>query len=196
MSLNPQINVQPIVGMFIIGSYQNGTGTDADSGIAISQALAVLEASPVTVIDIAAPPVSANVASTLITFFDVYRVSMLGSKYRVAGYSATCFLQVFWDEVTYSTDQFGGSKVEVSRAAKSFTFTLAGVGGVCLPGGFDVNTPATWYASGDMVVTQPMPDIPPFTEARRLEVDIENFVWSQLDGYTPPSDGSANGFPI
>lgn len=201
MSLNPQITDRPPGGIGFFTKVWTGGGNDnstfsAAYTAALADAAANYARGAFTNGNV--PDASPVLLAYTNKFYTVRKAVFLqAANYHFLGISATCFLKAFWDEVLYTTDLAGVILGEVSRTSKELTLTMPSNGGVCLPLGFDHSNQSTWIDSGEFPITQPTPPDPgPDPDSSCQALYIEKFRWSQLDGYNPPDDGSANGFPV
>lgn len=128
------------------------------------------------------------------------KVTVQLGRYKPIGYSATCYVKLWWDEVAYE-DVTGVSLDEVSRTSKDWTMGEPGHNGVCLGVGFDQTDVTTWPEGDVIEVPLPVPSVDPSSPSHPpplfvgAQVNIEKVRWSFVVGYIPPEDGSANGFP-
>lgn len=125
-------------------------------------------------------------------------------------YTSTCYLKISWDEVITSTrggDGDGDSSysyhTEISRTPIEWTWEGLSEGGICLPLDFVYEDQDTWPETlvYDLIDAEPPappdPGYPPlFQEYESYRTRFENVRFSFVDGYTPPDDGTANGFPV
>ena len=119
-----------------------------------------------------------------------YGANISRSKYVWAVSTATCYFQIWWDEVVAGSNP--------STTPKNWLYTPESNSGLCLPdpATWDSNDPTTYSQSpeNDVAETQtaaPVSGNPILNNT----TTIRNVIYSFLPGYTPPSDGSANGFP-
>lgn len=135
-------------------------------------------------------------------------ISVDQAEYFIAGFSATCFLKVWWSEIVrdFTTEEI------ISEVEKDFTFEFTTHAGFCLPEGFTdgdaiASNPINllnfteirdvWDKSEIYLMEAPEPPTPteaPDYTTRHIK-RIEKVRWSALEDYEPPEDGSANGFP-
>lgn len=190
-NVNPQVYEQPPAQCILLMKYQQGTGAGVSQSVAESNAIAA--AAFGVVFTVSPPFFAAYTRRSASGATQVCRVAV--GSYQLYGYSATSYLKAYWDEVMYKTDFDGNIISEESRETADYEFTMPSIGGASLPEGFDVGTLNTWIKSGSTPVTQPNPSNPPDGEDNSLAFYIEKLRYSCLSGYTPPDDGSANGFP-
>ena len=125
-----------------------------------------------------------------------YQAVISDSQYRLAGYSATCYLKIWWkiDWVEFITGDIVGT--EAHEAEITFSSSTKG----CLPDGFKQSDPTTWDTTSDYSIDAIYPPADPCYSPH-----YNNYEWnaqftmikySCLASYTPPDDGSANGFPV
>ncbi len=105
---------------------------------------------------------------------------------------ASCSFRIWWDENEYDIGgSLGGEPVPtgspVASTAQEWEWTPPSVDGLCIPSGYDPGDLTTWPHTEDFTINVP-------ASASRMII-IENIRWSFAPGYTPPSDGSANGWP-
>lgn len=116
-------------------------------------------------------------------------------QWKWAFMTGTCYVKVWWNEVKRDTTSGGFGDI-VASTPRELTWSPVGDDGLCLPSGFNSGDETTWPASEAAVIEPPEPDDPEADgENNGLGVFIEDVRWSFLDGYMPPGDGSANGWP-
>ena len=121
------------------------------------------------------------------------------SQFKWAVVTPSCYFKVWFDKVERNIYAFSPANTgtEISRTSGSYTWTPISVGGICLPADFNFSDGLTWPASGVFGPEEPNePPTPvPYGVVSRF-VNLEKVRWSFLPSYTPPEDGSANGFPL
>jgi len=129
-----------------------------------------------------------------------YYARVQNVRYKWAFYTPTCYFKIWFDRVIYDEDE-----AEVSRAAEDYQWTPVIADGNCLPAGFVSGylNALTWPCSPHTDIQPPRPPDPPENvppgepdEYRARFLYFDKIRWSFVDGYTPPEDGSANGFPV
>lgn len=205
--MNPQIYQQPPTGSAFIATYQEGTGQDDSGGMSFATALSLANTSAdgFSPIDILvqqnADPADATIAAWMNKQWvgsDPF-VSIHRAKYRIFGYSGTCYCHAYWDEVVYDVSQFGEIILgEISRTSVDAAINITAVDGICLPADFDVTDTTTWPSNStsktDWITPEP-PD-PAMGDFRRYELRIEKLRFSFINGYDPAGDpGYIDGFP-
>jgi hypothetical protein len=118
------------------------------------------------------------------------------AKYRFRFYAATCYLKVYWNEVLRHTNHSGTDEV-VSTTPQSWEWTTpTAVDGLCLPADFNTADSDTWVISDEFELAEVEPiNVTLSGDFENQSYFLTDFSWSYINGYVPPSDGSANGFP-
>ena len=113
--------------------------------------------------------------------------------------SGSCYFAAWWEEIIYGLPADGsipdGGYAVISTTQRTVTQTYGG-SGLWVPASFtaDVSTPDainTWPHSETFTPAWPETD----DTYNSYLVDWTNFRFSCLASYTPPTDGSANGYP-
>lgn len=132
-------------------------------------------------------------------------------KYRWRFYSATCYLHIWWDERLREFQN--GVQISEVFTPKEYEIQIAGIAnGLCIPAGpLETNPPfanpddsqkdlPSGLCLGDTFLFTPvMPTVqlsPTAGDVANSIMRVVNVRWSFIPSYTPPTDGSANGFPI
>jgi hypothetical protein len=111
-------------------------------------------------------------------------------------YVGTGYLKLWWQEQKWKQNGSGGMLTFISSTDQSWTWTPTGTAPFCMPGDFNVGDESTWPVASapiDFLPDEPEDPDAGFTNTTLTLVTAQR--WSFLPDYTPPSDGSANGFP-
>ena len=130
------------------------------------------------------------------------------TAYCIAFYTATCYFEAWWDEVSvmsnWTINPATGEQTNAPDTVtvnKQFLWTPVSNGGVCLPAGFTPGDSINWNMSDPYQLICPQPNAPSTADPEswngfnQAGTSIANFRFSVVQGYTPPVDGSANGYP-
>ncbi len=120
--------------------------------------------------------------------------------YTLVALSATCYYEAWWDEVTTWTDSTGTAQSQTVNRHWVSDAELS-VGGLCLPAGVGLpsgvpnvsDVHGVWPSSDEFAWQMPSSIGGGYNMS--VQGNIANFRFTQRADYTPPIDGSANGFP-
>lgn len=118
-------------------------------------------------------------------------------RYRWAFYTGSCYAKVWWEE--FISDAVPA--VTSGPTALDWEWaTPISVDGLCLPSDFSQFDVQTWPAadiSESFVIEPPEPaNVTTIGPENELDAYVRKLRPSWVDGYEPPSDGSANGWPV
>lgn len=129
----------------------------------------------------------------------------ISMQYGLSFISATCYFEAWWDEVTVVYDENVSGSPNLSLTplnvvSRHVLWTPPENGGYCLPTGWKPDDIRTYPGSDIFTLDQSTVPAPWSDPVNFIPVGlaygVTNFRYSQIAGYTPPNDGSANGFPV
>ena len=210
MSFPDEIQTQPPGDWnFALELYQ-ATASGPDAGIAYADAVALLPGFDPAFLADAELTASAGAKTAggtcligvSIGTFTIYTATVQRYRAVLGWYAATCFFRLEWDEVTRELAVDGATGIETllstSTSAQTFSMPITiSNSGLCIP--LDLFSANRWNVSGIVAgpTTVPFPSgsLPPADGSSiRREIGVANVRWSWVNGYVPPTDGSANGF--
>lgn len=179
--------------------HQGGASGQSTSAAAASLAAAALSAAPWSSGETSADmTIDASGVSSYVlnNYGGPWSCYISEFRWKLGFHSATCYMEIWWEEVTYDlAGIFGETLVPESRSpsAKHFLWTPPSTDGFCLPSDFKMNDPTfgsegwrTWPTNGDWTTITPVSS---------KAIYIENIRWSCLSGYEPAPGLYQTGFP-
>jgi hypothetical protein len=126
-----------------------------------------------------------------------YGVDIYAIQYLFVVYSATCYVKVEWNVLEYLV---GGGSTPIKTTPMSWEWSApAYPGGLCMiaEGPTALDNTTTDFCSPTYTLLADAPSITDTTDpnAQQNYVQIGNVRYSYVQGYEPPVDGSANGWP-
>jgi hypothetical protein len=112
--------------------------------------------------------------------------------------SPTCYLAIWLQVVITQSD--GVTTEVLSDTTTMIEMPAVSIGGYCLPNvaTFNLFDPTTYNFYADLGSWTPgEPPLPATAESNAtITYALNATKWSAVEGYTPPDDGSANGWPL
>jgi hypothetical protein len=136
-------------------------------------------------------------SNTGLSDFGHFNAGIRRNKYALAIWAPYPYLQAWWDEYTRYFDGTGTAPQTVS---KNYVWTPPSINGLNLDiTTFNAGDPTTWPLSPEYDLNETEPAAPTWPvidqNPKTITTTLQNFRYSFLASYTPPIDGSANGFP-